>query len=133
VARGGNLLLNIGPTADGRIPVIQQQRLKDIGDWLRVNGDAIYGTTIWDKADAAKQPEVFYTRKENDLYVICTKFPTKAIVVNGVKTSNVSLLGWNGKVSAKASGDKLSITPPVVTPATNPCNYAWVFKVSGAL
>ncbi len=44
VSRGGNLLLDIGPTGDGRIPVIMQQRLLEIGDWLRVNGEAIYGT-----------------------------------------------------------------------------------------
>jgi Alpha-L-fucosidase len=45
VSRGGNLLLDIGPTADGRIPVIMQERLKEMGDWLKVNGGAIYGTT----------------------------------------------------------------------------------------
>jgi alpha-L-fucosidase len=44
VSRGGNFLLNIGPAADGTIPVIMQQRLVDIGDWLKVNGEAIYGT-----------------------------------------------------------------------------------------
>ena len=44
VSRGGNFLLDIGPTADGRIPVIMQQRLVEIGDWLKVNGEAIYGT-----------------------------------------------------------------------------------------
>jgi alpha-L-fucosidase len=44
VSRGGNFLLDIGPTGDGRIPVIMQQRLIEIGDWLRVNGEAIYGT-----------------------------------------------------------------------------------------
>jgi len=44
VSRGGNLLLDIGPAADGTIPVIMQQRLVEIGDWLRVNGEAIYGT-----------------------------------------------------------------------------------------
>jgi alpha-L-fucosidase len=44
VSRGGNFLLDIGPTSDGRIPVIMQQRLLEIGDWLKVNGEAIYGT-----------------------------------------------------------------------------------------
>jgi len=44
VSRGGNFLLDIGPTGDGRIPVIMEQRLLEIGEWLRVNGEAIYGT-----------------------------------------------------------------------------------------
>ena len=44
VSRGGNFLLDIGPAADGTIPVIMQQRLLEIGDWLRVNGEAIYGS-----------------------------------------------------------------------------------------
>ena len=44
VSRGGNLLLDIGPAADGTIPVIMEQRLLEIGDWLKVNGEAIYGT-----------------------------------------------------------------------------------------
>jgi alpha-L-fucosidase len=47
VSRGGNLLLNIGPTADGRIPVEMQERLAYLGNWLEHNGEAVYGTRVF--------------------------------------------------------------------------------------
>ena len=49
VSRGGNLLLDVGPTHDGRIPVIMEERLAEIGAWLDVNGEAIYGSRRWIK------------------------------------------------------------------------------------
>jgi alpha-L-fucosidase len=60
VSRGGNLLLDIGPDGDGTIPVIMEQRLLEIGDWLKVNGEAIYGTRYAGRAcqwTEGKQPE----------------------------------------------------------------------------
>ena len=132
VAMGGNLLLNVGPTADGLIPVIMQQRLVDMGNWLKVNGEAIYETSTWKIAN--KQPDIsaYFTTKENDLYVICTKFPAKPITVKGVsEKSSVSLLGSDVKIKYTQSGKNIIIAPPELTPANSPCNYAWVFKIAG--
>lgn len=109
VSRGGNLLLDIGPTADGRIPVIMQQRLSDIGDWLKVNGEAIYGTEAYKMSyqwSAGKMPEkkgeaymagydiakmtqpagdqahveAFFTTKGKDLYCIYPTFSPKLTI-----------------------------------------------------
>ena len=44
---GGNLLMNVAPTADGRITPIYEERLRDIGKWLRINGEGIYETRPW--------------------------------------------------------------------------------------
>ena len=133
VARGGNLLLNIGPNADGTIPVIMQQRLRDMGTWLKVNGEAIYDTRKWVKSPKiGADTKLFFTAKGKDLYVITTKWQDSPITIDGVNVQNVKLLGFNGNVKALAKGGKLTITPPTVSPATNPCQYAWVYKVEGA-
>jgi len=134
VAAGGNLLLDIGPTADGRIPVIQQQRLLDIGDWLDVNGEAIYETRKWDGAESNKQDNIYFTKKGNDLYVHCTKFPDKEIEIKGIKgASRVSMLGYDGKLKYKKSGSLIILTAPQLSPLTNPSQFAWVFKIENAL
>jgi alpha-L-fucosidase len=136
VARGGNLLLNVGPTADGRIPVIMQQRLKDIGDWLAVNGEAIYDTRKWDKAPpVTKHTKVFYTRKGNDLYAICTEWPSKGLVVSagGKRRAKVTLLGYPGEVKRPGDNGPTRIVPPPINPGNMPCQHAWVFKLEGVL
>ncbi len=134
VSRGGNLLLNIGPTADGRIPVIMQQRLKDMGAWLKVNGDAIYGTRMWKNAPTKKTSNVFYTTKGKDLYVICTKWPEQPIEIEGLNLpGKVTMLGVNSPVNAAFAANKITLTPPAVTPATLPIQHAWVFKLENAV
>jgi len=134
VANGGNLLLNIGPTADGRIPVIQQQRLLDIGAWLCINGEAIYGTRKWGDSENKDFKNIYFTKKGNDLYILCTEFPEEPIVIKGINNiKKVSMLGFAGNIKSKRLGDILTITTPDLSPLINPSQYAWVFKVENAL
>jgi alpha-L-fucosidase len=115
VSRGGNLLLDIGPTADGRIPVIMQQRLIDMGDWLKINGEAIYETEAYKqsyqwsngikpgKKDASFMAdysiakmvvpkkdtayvECFFTQKNNDLFCFVPSYRSQ-IVLKDIKLS----------------------------------------------
>jgi alpha-L-fucosidase len=58
VANGGGLIINVGPKADGQIPLLQQDRLIQLGDWLQLNGEAIYGATTWSKPGEEKPVEL---------------------------------------------------------------------------
>jgi len=137
VSAGGNLLLDIGPAADGTIPVIMQQRLMDMGEWLRLNGDAIYGTSafIRNKNDQSVHPEtnksIFFTRKNNDLYAICMNWPQSGMLLRGLKfsgTPKVQLLGSSKPVRVRASGGNLTINPPALGP--DEYQHAYVFRIS---
>jgi alpha-L-fucosidase len=132
VSRGGNLLLNIGPDADGTIPVIMQQRLLDIGDWLKINGEAIYGTKAWLTSKTASDVPVYYTAKGNDVYMICTKWPEKELIVAQAKSNintKVTMLGVDAPVKFTTTNNNLTIKAPLVSPAKIKGKYAYVFKI----
>jgi alpha-L-fucosidase len=130
VARGGNLLLDIGPTADGRIPVIMQQRLADIGSWLKINGESIYNSRVWNHASNNKIANVYFTSKPNAVYVFVTKWTNKPLTLKVDKhISGVQMLGYSGKIKYSASNKSVTIVPPILTPDKNPCQAAWVYKL----
>jgi alpha-L-fucosidase len=138
VAAGGNLLLDIGPAADGTIPVIMQQRLMEIGTWLNRNGEAIYGTRPFNRKknneniNPAIGKTLFLTRKGNDLFVTSTEWPTGSLVLKDIRTSGkvaASMPGYDKNIRIKSTGTSVTLTLPDLSP--DDFQYAYVFRISG--
>lgn len=129
VSRGGNLLLNVGPTADGLIPPIMQDRLLAIGKWLSVNGEAIYATHRSQAHCVEKR--VYATEKDDAVYAIDFCLNGNPLVVVGVRNAiDVSLLGKNDRIEFRSRDGEVTIIPPVLSAANAPCEYAWCYRIS---
>ena len=130
-SRGGNLLLNIGPDATGLIPVVMQERLLAIGKWLSVNGEAIYGTTAWEKRPKTMPKDrVYYTKKGGAVYVIVFGSRVKIDVRHVKEVESVELLGSACRVDWVRDGDGVNIRMPSFRQGEFPCGHSMVFKLN---
>lgn len=119
VSKNGNLLLNVGPKADGTIPANQLQRLNDLGDWMSINSEGIYGTHYWvlPSAKLKDGTELRFTQKDKDLFVFLLSNPKSNVVkLPMIKTnakSKVILYGKSRKViPTKWTSEGLEIQLP---------------------
>lgn len=147
VSKNGHLLLNIGPRPDGTIPREEQDILLGVGAWLRVNGEAVYGTRPWkiygegptqvaggsfsdnkDKPFVAE--DIRFTTKGNILYAISLDQPQKALLIRSLgmdagKIKSVELLGTTLRLKWTQSEAGLLIEPS----ASYPTDHAVVYKI----
>ena len=99
MAYGGNLLINVGPTSDGRIRPIFEERLLQLGDWLQLNGEGIYESTPWGACQKDSVSDgVWYTQKDaHTVYGFVQQWPEAGLVEFGcikrTQVASVRMLG----------------------------------------
>lgn len=139
VAKGGNLLLNIGPDSKGGLDEEAYDRMKCIGEWMKINGEAIYETRpVYPYASGKirltqKDPNIvyaFYLPEESE-----TTLPGKIFIsdVFPRKKTSVFLLGQAAPLNWEEAGNGMVIDIPDFLKENLPCDHAWVIKIMDAI
>ncbi|MEN3306509.1 MAG: alpha-L-fucosidase [Micromonosporaceae bacterium] len=133
VSKNGNLLLDIGPRADGTIPEVMQTRLREIGGWLAVNGEAIYDTTYW--ANGAVDGDLRFTIRPDEAFYLLSLTEPGTTVTTGMPVpiragDQVTMLGYRGGRLHWTRSTSGGLTIEVPDAARRSGRYVWVFKVT---
>ncbi|MBK6378503.1 MAG: alpha-L-fucosidase [Chitinophagaceae bacterium] len=131
VSKGGNYLLNIGPGPDGELDAVAYQRLKEIGSWMKINGEAIYSSrmfTVFAEGDKIRFTQL---KDGKTRYVLLFDFPEEKITLSKIpfsKTDKVQLLGNNKSLTWKQTATGVEITIPAALKSAT--DHVWVLKVT---
>ncbi|AUB44394.1 FUCA, alpha-L-fucosidase (plasmid) [Nostoc flagelliforme CCNUN1] len=118
VSKNGNLLLNVGPSADGSISKPQVERLLGLGKWLDINGEAIFGSRYWIRSEdvTSEGLQVRYTTNKGNLYAVLLDTPTsRRITIQGLvlpRNTTITMLGVRCQLRWEQYGQNLFITLP---------------------
>ncbi len=118
VSKNGNLLLNVGPMPDGRIPEVQKKVLLEIGKWLEINGEGIYGTRPWERAEGntLDNLDIRFTHKNEILYIHLLNNPIgktlKILALTIPLNSKIKLLDYDNQLKWEQDQEDLVINIP---------------------
>ncbi len=132
-ANNGNLLLVVNPTGSGRIPELQLKRLRELGQWMAVNGEAVYATR---PQSPCRQGTTYFTRGKDGrtVYAICTAWPGEQLVLKGLNAADgakITMLGVTEPLVWKQDEKGLTITLPnsLQNEKARPCRHAWAIRI----
>jgi alpha-L-fucosidase len=108
-SNGGNLLLNVGPDADGRFPDLAVDRLRNIGQWMQTHGDAIYGV---EPSPVVANAMGYTARSGNTVYIHVWRWPGRELPIGwcGSQVARAHVLGSDARVSIRQEGDRVWLT-----------------------
>lgn len=123
-------MLNIGPGPDGELDPVAYQCLHDIGAWIKINGEAIYGSRVF--STFAEGEDIHYTQSKDKKtqFVFLSSFPEKSLVLTKIpfeKNTKVQMLGASKKLSWKKTEGGIQVNIPAEMKKNSP--FMWVLKV----
>lgn len=127
---GGNVLINIGPTKEGIIAPIYEERLRQMGKWLTINGNAVYGSKPWLHQNDTTNPNIWYTSKNQSVFGFLLKWPNDSLklsALNESKFEGIRLLGYENKIDWRISNSQVIIDTSNIRLNSN-LKWAWVFE-----
>lgn len=131
VSKGGNYLLNIGPGPDGELDSVAYQRLKEMGAWIKANGEAIYGSRMFNVFGEGEKIRYTQTKDGRTKYIFLFDFPEGKQLLTKIpfsKNTKLQLLGSKSTLSWKQKRDAVEVNVPASLKSVT--NHVWVIKVS---
>ena len=148
MSKNGNLLLNVTLFPDGSLPPEMDTFLHEMADWMKINGDAIFGTRPWSvfgEGPTASKGTAFhkftpqdirFTQKGADIYAITLGVPQGSVTIHSFATGSALVTGEPTSVNLLGSSESLHWSRTsdglvIQLPASLPCKSALCFKISG--